>query len=432
MRITTRISITIILSVIASVSMALSNDALIDLNVSKMRSAMTAGNYSGVINAINKLKSLNVDLGVEILYFEGKALSETNEPDKAFKVINNYINRAGRNGSNYAAALQLYGVLESRIKKIDEENARQSRIARDKRNKTSQMKNDANALHAMAEQTLRVLCEKPLKSFEMRATRGNSRFVFNPQFNMLDVVDCHANGTFDVYFLKLKYETPNRFDKRYYIPGGRYSYHLNYLDNVSLSDLTVKRQYSDSYDVTTYYRKFSVDNSLSHSGGIAIGYVDVGTRASKVSGPDEYQRASGYFDLVFLDKDAYGKEDWDAYTPTDKVLTRYLQKKDDFIKKYGAGNIKKSIKNSRSTKISNRISILEPLYKNRNFIEKPFAHEVHRHPGLPPFLVQTMIDKNKQYAAKQNSPIGGGALGIYALLFLLPLVWFRSRKRYIG
>ena len=218
----------VILTTWAPNALSLSQEAQIDLYVSKMRSAFIDGRYRDGLNAINKLKGLNIDLGPEILYYEGKALYETGKVSQSLQVIERYINQLGRDGDNYQEALSLYSAIESKIAKIK---------AKEKKKRQAYL--DFEKISFTATTVLKELCNTTY----LYEKDGAERTVWEDlkgkwptkEYGTYDFL-CHGNGTFDL--VHIKNHRSSIPEAKSYAPRNTFSYIKMKTEKVSVFDFS--------------------------------------------------------------------------------------------------------------------------------------------------------------------------------------------------
>lgn len=355
-----------LVSGIPTVASALSQEAQIDIHVSKMKSAFTAGNYTKALESINKLKSLNINLGVEIIYFEGKALAETGNSLKAFNIVNKYIDMAGRNGSNYTAALELHSHLEDKINADKKEAVHQAGLRQQKKAKLSRMRADFKRLHPLIIKTLTQLCSRPIS-----ATSPSDYMI-------LDAVNCYADGTIDFIYLKT-YENHITYQADFYI----YNYEMIFQPAYNIVDITTKWgdiNYSTNgvKDHTSYgYIKYITKNSSS-SEFKKRGTITLKNGRNTKSEFKKRKNARTYkeFKLSIYDKDGRGKRQWEYALKIKKQLYKLSQAVKRFKGTYGEAGLRKMLSATTPKQIKKRPSALLQLYKKEYFESLPYLDKI--------------------------------------------------------
>lgn len=105
----------------ANVDQALEQQALVD--------AIRAENWSGTLAKTAALRKRGIDLGTEILFFEGRANEELGNRQAAESKLTEYVNKAGARGANYSAALtMLGGIRQGKEQERQAAKARQQEI----------------------------------------------------------------------------------------------------------------------------------------------------------------------------------------------------------------------------------------------------------------------------------------------------------------
>jgi len=124
MQLTVRMVMLIVL--LNTILFALSADIKFDMLKTKLSQQLKASEYKSALSTMKEIRNLEVKIPSSFDYFEGKALFESGNPDKAYIKMESYVNATGKNGKYYKKALQYLIKSESAIivnkqKKIKDE-----------------------------------------------------------------------------------------------------------------------------------------------------------------------------------------------------------------------------------------------------------------------------------------------------------------------
>lgn len=107
----------ICLLIIGSNLFALNNEAKIDLIKIKLVEQQKKGQYKEILNSINEWRSIDSNLPISLVYWEGKAFYNVKNYIGSYKSLEKYINGIGREGRFYQDALKLFLKVEPLYKK---------------------------------------------------------------------------------------------------------------------------------------------------------------------------------------------------------------------------------------------------------------------------------------------------------------------------
>ncbi len=80
-------------------------DIPVELEKQALVDTIKAENWQDMLHRTSGMRARGLDLGTEILFFEGRGLFELGNPAAAEAKLHEYIQRSGGNGANYSAAL---------------------------------------------------------------------------------------------------------------------------------------------------------------------------------------------------------------------------------------------------------------------------------------------------------------------------------------
>lgn len=103
----------------------LPKSAVIDLLRKRWVDALLAEKWTAYLTHMAELQTLGFDTGVESIYYEARALQAEYRYELAYDKLQSYLNLAGSEGANYAAALDLFTQLQGPA-----QQARQRRLAK--------------------------------------------------------------------------------------------------------------------------------------------------------------------------------------------------------------------------------------------------------------------------------------------------------------
>ncbi len=343
--------------------LALSQKAQISIEVTKLKSSMSSGDYKAALKSINALRSLNIDLGTEILFYEGKALFETGNYVKAHKLISEYIE--AENVDNYDAAINLYIKLEEKIEYVKKKKVQQADLERKKEQKDAQMRVDFKNIYPLMAKALNSLCLAPI-DWTSSSKASDSRYYY--KYHILDIVNCFSNGTLGIVSLEV----------RGFGPAVHYKTH--YHESVNVVDLYVTK-----YKKHHPYHSFAIkvfgspttlgkkDVSLDIDGRGVPAYrgkrhrnADTINARSVKSGYSIYKIKLEQLDINQRERILQIKSD----------IEHLEQAVDNFKKKYGGSGLRQMLSTVSSEKIHAQSSKLLDIYKIGDFKALPYYEKI--------------------------------------------------------